>query len=545
MFNKYHKVKKEYYKKIDNEYRKHYGQFFTPEYIAELMVQWVVQNKKDKSNIRFLDPALGLGIFLKKLYDVLQENFTFYGYEIDNKLLKKMRSIVKKIYLKENKKNIQLKLLNNDYLTDWGQEFDAIVCNPPYIIYKQYDNEVVQKKFIKNQGVDLSGFCNIYIYFLIKSLTELKYRGRMAYILPLEFFNADYGKKVKKVIKDYGYLRHVLILKYNVFSTITTSAILLFENDNNNGKQNVNFFTLQDNSELNNIFFDLSQNVSDKNTMQEDVKIPNSRLEPDLKWRVYYHFSNDRNSNKYRYLVKFSKYARVVRGIATGANDFFLFNKTKKNMYNIKEEFLIPCLSKASFVNDYYFDSNKLTKLIEQDKQVFILNVNSADVKSDEDLKKYIDLGIKKGYHQRYLTKHRSPWYVIEKRKPAPVLVKTFNRKGLNFVLNEVGISNLTSFHCIYIKNKDYSILLKAYLLTEFANELFAENKREYGNGLIKYEPNDLNKSYIPDLAQIDDDTVDYINQVYETFLEKLINNDKPDLEIKELNSIFINKFKI
>ena len=69
----------------------------------------------------------------------------------------------------------------------------------------------------------------------------------------------------------------------------------------------------------------------------------------------------------------------------------------------------------------------------------------------------------------------------------------------LKFIRNEAEICNLTTFHCIYLVNDLFSKididLLFAYLLTDTAKRIFSDNRREYGNGLKKFEPNDLNNA--------------------------------------------------
>ncbi len=49
--------------------------------------------------------------------------------------------------------------------------------------------------------------------------------------------------------------------------------------------------------------------------------------------------------------------------------------------------------------------------------------------------------------------------------------------------------------------------LLMAYLLTDIAKEIFNDEKREYGDGLDKFEPNDLNNAKIVNLDIIDEET--------------------------------------
>ena len=118
-----------------------------------------------------------------------------------------------------------------------------------------------------------------------------------------------------------------------------------------------------------------------------------------------------------------------------------------------------------------------------------------------------------------------------------------FNRNGLKFVRNEAGVSNLTTFHCVYIKDASLFAsvnidLLFAYLLTDMAKEIFSDNKREYGNGLNKFEPNDLNKANIVNLSILENKVVSEILFLYQEY-----RRTKNQSNIDQINEIFISEY--
>lgn len=75
--------------------------------------------------------------------------------------------------------------------------------------------------------------------------------------------------------------------------------------------------------------------------------------------------------------------------------------------------------------------------------------------------------------------------------------------------------------------------LFFTYLLTDLAKEIFADNAREYGNGLQKFEPNDLNTAMMIDLANLPISA--------KTAIEKLYHQNSPDNNwnfLKEVDDI-------
>ena len=62
--------------------------------------------------------------------------------------------------------------------------------------------------------------------------------------------------------------------------------------------------------------------------------------------------------------------------------------------------------------------------------------------------------------------------------------------------------------------------MLFAYLITDTARIIFEKNAREYGNGLQKFAPNDLNKGMMVDLVKISSEHKSEIVSYYEEFVK-------------------------
>ncbi|MEJ6949920.1 HsdM family class I SAM-dependent methyltransferase [Natronospora cellulosivora (SeqCode)] len=520
-------LEKKYYKETSDDERKKKGQFFTPSYIAEFMVDWIMEDYKDSYNI--LDPALGTGIFLEKIIKK-KKHMNFHAYEKDQYLYKLSTDIFPC--------SDQIKIFNDDYLINWGKKYDTIISNPPYLIYKKYNSKKLIKYFNQKLDINLSGFSNLYILFLLKSLYELKENGRMAYIIPSDFMNADYGVEIKKIIKEFASLRHVIFLNYNIFEPVTSSSILLFENKKIKNKRKISFLNIKSKKEFLN-FFEDKDSLNSLNNLNVNNKksIVLEKIDPEKKWTFYY---LRKRKKHYKNLVPLSKYARVHRGIATGANKFFLLNSVEKEARKIKKKYLLPCLSRAIYAKNDFFIKEDWDKLLKEEKKVYLLNAHQEDGQ-DENIKEYIKYGSRAAYDRRYLTSNRKPWYSIENIAPAEILVKVFNRGKISFIINEAAVYNLTAFHCIYPEKKEYFSLLKAYLLTDLAKDIIEENARTCGNGLKKFEPNDISNSYILDLSIINKKDVEQLLDLYQSYRNRILNKEdiRKHLEKEYISEIF------
>jgi len=63
--------------------------------------------------------------------------------------------------------------------------------------------------------------------------------------------------------------------------------------------------------------------------------------------------------------------------------------------------------------------------------------------------------------------------------------------------------------------------LLCAYLVTPLAQERLSHQRREYGNGLHKYEPNDLNQALVVDYRKIEEADKRLILELHGSLIEK------------------------
>ena len=507
-------TEKDYVIKTTLTHRKRYAQFFTPELIADFMAKWVLGGDAKRRDI--LEPALGLGVFTRAL-SAISDNLNVTGYDIDPTIYS---------YAVKNFSDAKcgISFFNENYLTSsWHEKYDGIICNPPYLKFHDYDNATLVPLVNKELGTSLNGFTNIYTLFLLKSLHQLNEGGRLAYIIPSEFLNADYGVAVKKALLDSGMLRHIIIVDFTQCAfddALTTACIVLCERTTD--IEEVRFSNIDSTEKL-------------SSSLENYIAVRQSELNPGIKWKQYY---EDTQSSRYQHLVPFATFAKVSRGIATGSNDYFTFKASKQDLFSIPDHCLKPCICHAVDVPNLIFTQEDFNVLANKDKTVFLFDGCSDDENSN--VQNYINIGVEREVNKKYLTASRKPWYSIENRVPSPIWVSVFNRQGLRFVRNTANVYNLTTFHCVYSKEIIDTDILFMYLLTDVAKEIFLDNSRQYGNGLIKFEPNDLNKGNVVDLRLLSDEESDFLLNAYHKLQHYgSINNDC----IKLVDGFFREKY--
>ena len=458
---------------VGDAHRKAAGQFFTPPQVADLMVRWVLQSGVNGIH----DPGFGLGAFLDAAPKEAYETFT--GSEIDPWILEYWKG-------RASSDACGVSVRQEDYLLSWGREFGNIVCNPPYMRFQKFLNrKAVFREFEERLNVRLSGYINTASAFLLKSLSELRMGGRLAYIMPLEFLNTGYGKLVKQKLIADSHLAAIISLdcERDVFPDATTSVgIILYDTAQKFSR--VEFFKAKSLQSLGAIL-----------ESEATTEVPHSRLLPEDNWLLYFDDSPivvDRAKT-----VPLAHYGRFSRGIATGANKFFALKPSKTRELGLTDLEVVPSITKSMQISAPVFTDADYADLVRRDERVLLLNANGQ---VSDSASAYIRYGELKGFNQGFITKSRNPWYKMEKRNPSPLLLGVFSRGGYKVVRNKTSVLNLTCFHGFQpnIWGEKYIDHLFLYLQSDAGREIASLSMRRYGDALDKFEPNDLNKALVP-----------------------------------------------
>ena len=506
-----------YHGVTDAAHRRRFGQFMTPAPIARFMVQWAVQGGAHCVH----DPAFGLGAFEMEARKL---GFRCTGHEVDPVIAAHWRSAIAGALHKGVKVC--------DYLQDWNGRHDAVVCNPPYMRFHHFTGKDLVVSLIRRRtGVPLSGQANSASAFLLKSVSELSPNGRLAYVMPLEFLNACYGQAVKARLLAERHLVAIIRVsceKEAFPDATTTVGILLY--DRSADARSVRFASIDALSEL-----------AGEASLPSGIDVPHARLDPFDKWLPMFNDSSIRSAPG---MVRISDYGRFKRGIATGAKGFFSLRPSEVKALNLRDGVEArPCVVRSADVTNPVLDVKGMRGLEEADAKVRLFS--PQDPPSAE-AQRWIKEGEAQGVHLRHLTSSRRPWHRTERRQPASIWLGTFSRNGYKVVLNRANALSLACFHGFTPSGEgaEWVDRLFLYLLSDAGRKLLALSGREYGGGLRKFEPNDLNgacapsHSWLADISEsLAEEAIDAVSRdgvlpqcVNERFNELIVN--APELPI-------------
>lgn len=468
----------EYTCAVGCDHRKRLAQFFTPPAIAKFMVGWVLGGAGRNA---VHDPAFGLGAFL----DCAPADCEFTGMEIDERAVE---------FFSVNSERRPKLLERGDYLLDFGRTHGNIVCNPPYLRFQKFLNrDAVFAAFRERLGLKLSGYTNIASAFLVKSISELEAGGRLAYILPSEFLNSGYGALVKEWLKKDGHLDSIIEVECEneAFEEVTTSVCIVLY-DSARRMDRVSFRKIASLAEI--------DGVMDRSPLQS---VPLESLDSGSKWGVHFVCAEDGVRPASELLCRLSESGRFSRGIATGANGFFVLSESDIRANGLSGSSCVRCITRSQQLTRLAFTDDDFDALARADKPVYLF---SPGDEPDEQSRRYIRQGEAKGFDSGFITRHRSPWYKTEARSVSPILLNVFSRAGYKVVRNYSSALSLTNFHCFYPHRLrgNYVDRLFLYLHSGVGRRLLSLSRRRYGNALDKFEPNDLNDALVPTRAFFD-----------------------------------------
>ncbi|MBV9790714.1 MAG: N-6 DNA methylase, partial [Chloroflexi bacterium] len=484
------------------EHRRHFGQYFTPQRIAEWMAAYVLQ--PDTRTV--LDPAAGTGVLLEALLQQpgWKPEIALTALDIDPAILQVLAHNL------DSAAPSKLMLRQGDFLLDPDASlYDAIICNPPYIRHRHLRNrQALLGMFERRLDLKLSAFSNSYVLFILGIATRLAAHGRAAIITPFEYLNANFGVPIRSFLLRQNLVDGLALFEHTrlVFDDANTTACVLLLRAGRAADDPIAFVHVADETELAPID-DLPEQTITCYRVAE--------LDAEAKWLPL--FPSTPTAPVWlpdRRMVALGELADVRRGIATGANDFFTLTETERTSYGIALTQTRLCVTKAAHAPDLRFTDADLERLRAADKKIYLLDTRDELTSA---IRAYLDRGEQLGIHRRFLPAHRSVWFAPESRPVAPLWVNAFSRRSFRFVLNDAGIANLTTFHGIYpfVTERDPLLLLAAFLNSGIAATVIARQHRIYGSGLHKFEPLDVAALHAPDPASVPDSLSAAIVQAY------------------------------
>lgn len=183
-----------------------YGQYFTPPDIAEFMVNLYSGTK----NSKVLEPSCGKGIFLEVLEKKGFSNIS--AFEIDSTL-------------SNDFSNVRYESFVSAVIED---KFDLIIGNPPYIRWKNLEQELKDELSINDLwNKYFNALCDYLYIFILKSIELLEENGQLIFICPEYWLNTTHSVGLREYMVEHGYFEEIYHFNETpIFENATVSVIV-------------------------------------------------------------------------------------------------------------------------------------------------------------------------------------------------------------------------------------------------------------------------------------------------------------------------------
>jgi hypothetical protein len=478
--------------------RNRLGQFATPPALALDIARYARELWRGRTAAAaFLDPAIGTGSF----YSALRQAFPAggiadaCGVEIDPAFA----AAAGRLWTGSG-----LRVIEGDF-TKLAPDrvYNLILTNPPYV--RHHHLEPAHKERLKSLAAarfpfEVSGLAGLYAYFLLLSDAWMAPGGLAVWLIPSEFMDVNYGAAIKIYLEQYVKIVHIhryLPSDVQFCDALVTSAIVVFEK------------CLP--PRLHKVRMSLGGSITCP-TATRMVSLPVLRQVRKWSGLILEQAPEDEES------PTLGSFFSIKRGIATGANAFFILERDEAIRRGIPAEFFRPILPGSRHLAGAVIEADADGYPRVEKPRVIIDCDLPEDVVQERHTAfwRYLEQGKADGIHSGYLASRRVPWYSQEERPAAPFLCTYMGRQKhdgnpFRFYWNKSRATAANVYLLLYPKGPlkmaleagpDLHAIVFSHLQS-FTGARLVKEGRVYGGGLHKIEPKELANLPAGEIARV------------------------------------------
>ena len=357
----------------------------------------------------------------------------------------------------------------------------------------------------------LSGLAGLYCYFLLLADRWMAADGVACWLIPSEFLDVNYGSEIKRYLLEQVTLLH--IHRFDPESVQFKDALV----------SSVVIWLRKNKPPLNHdVVFSYGASLSNPQT---EIVVSAEKVVEEPKWSWFGHPSQGAATKNREGKLTLSDLFVIKRGIATGANSYFILTPQQIEASRLPAQFLKPILPSPRYLSTGEILADECGHPLVE-KRLFLLDCSLSEAVVQmryPHLWRYLQKGRERGIPERYLCRHRTPWYSQEQRPSAPILCTYMGRRTnangnhpFRFFLNHSQAIAANVYLLLYPKTRlqelideDPELLRSLWQkLSRLSAEEMIYQGRTYGGNLHKLEPKELANAAIENFFAYDEPDV-------------------------------------
>lgn len=485
--------------------RKRLGAFYTPENLSRILTDWAIRTPSDL----ILEPSFGGCGFLvaarRRLESLGAEKpkNQIYGCDIDDGAFEFLAEALGLPV--DSERFIHKDFLSTRALVEWPKLFDATIGNPPYIPYQSIAEDK-RKNLIDNAeslGVTLGGKSSLWAHFLFHAVSFVAPNGRMAWVLPGSFLQADYAINIRKYLAR-SFSDVICILMHQRFfkaeGTEEETVVLLAKGRGEyESESSIVFVDALDVSQL--------ELVVEKWDAGKPIGQP-------LIGRPSFLSVGEKLSELYKQVLSeasccvLGDLLKINIGLVTGANKFFVLDSSAMSEAGLTACDVLPILGKFKFAKGLNFTGSDFADIVDEGGRAYLVNSKTPPIKRSG-LYRYLQTFGEENRNKVSTFKKRELWHAPDDGRIPDAFFPVMNHHGPRLVLNELRINCTNTIHRAFFKEVMTPVqkkLVSISMLTSFSQISAEFVGRRYGSGVLKHEPRESEKIalLLPDLISPD-----------------------------------------
>jgi len=483
--------------KINESSQKLRGGYYTSPEIAQFLLRWVSSN----SPKRILEPSCGDGVFIRALKKLAPSSIElFKGFEIE--ACEAQKAVEEASLLKD----ITCEVYNQDFL-GWsinqflgGEQFDAVVGNPPFIRYQYLDNwlQDLSKQIFKYFKLPFTKHTNAWVPFVISSLALLRPNGRLAMVVPAEILHVLHAQSLRTFLTQQ--CSRILIFDPEElwFENTLQGAVILFAEKKalvQEKSQGLGITSTTNQQFLEQDPEDFFEQASYTNGETIQGKWMWALLTPAE--RALLKSAPLRNG-----VYKFKDIADVAVGIVTGANNFFLVPDETVEQYQL-HDWAFPMFGRSEHVQGVIYDESAHTTNRTRGLPTnFLWFEDESFATLPQKAQNYIKSGELENLHERYKCRIRDPWFQVPSVYSTKIGMLKRCHNFPKLVFNQIQAYTTDTAYRIKTRNIEPQTLVFSFInsLTALSAEI---EGRHYGGGVLELVPSEIRNLTVPIVSNV------------------------------------------